>query len=194
MFRKMNFQNHALIVVACFILFAAVVRILPHPWNFTPAGAMALFSGAKLGRSWQAFLLPLIALFSGDLFVGFHRLMPVVYFSFCVSVLIGIAFRRRQSLKPLSAATFLGALQFFLITKFGVWALGNFYPRALAGLTTCFIAAIPYFGNTLAGDSTRSFFSEDLPISSAGALPPAVPARQPCQDTVIEPAAALPLL
>ncbi len=96
MFRKMNFQNHALIyrisVVACFILFAAVVRVLPHPWNFTPVGAMALFSGAKLGRSWQAFLLPRIALFSGDLFVGFHRLLPGVYFSFCVSVLIGIAF------------------------------------------------------------------------------------------------------
>lgn len=79
--------------------------------------------------------------------------MPVVYFSFCISVLIGIAFRQRQSLKLLSAATFLGALQFFLITNFGIWALENFYPRSLAGLTTCFIAAIPYFGNTLAGDS-----------------------------------------
>ncbi|MGB2667772.1 MAG: DUF6580 family putative transport protein [Candidatus Acidiferrum sp.] len=157
MFREVNLQNHALVyrisVVACFILFAAVVRILPHPWNFTPVGAMALFSGAKLGRSWQAFLFPLIALFCGDLFVGFHRLMPVVYFSFCISVLIGIAFRQRQSLKLLSAATFLGALQFFLITNFGIWALENFYPRSLAGLTTCFIAAIPYFGNTLAGDS-----------------------------------------
>lgn len=79
--------------------------------------------------------------------------MPVVYFSFCVSVLIGIAFRRRQSLKPLSIATAFGALQFFLITNFGVWVLENFYPRSLSGLTTCFIAAIPYFGNTLAGDS-----------------------------------------
>ncbi|MGB9468670.1 MAG: DUF6580 family putative transport protein [Candidatus Acidiferrum sp.] len=157
MFWKMNFNKTALIyrisIVACFILFAAFVRILPHPWNFTPVGAMALFSGAKLGRSWKAFLFPLIALFCGDLFVGFHRLMPVVYFSFCLSVWIGIAFRRRQSLKPLSAATFLGALQFFLITNFGVWALENFYPRSLAGLTNCFIAAIPHFGNTLAGDS-----------------------------------------
>jgi Family of unknown function (DUF6580) len=44
-------------------------------------------------------------------------------------------------------------MQFFLTTNFAVWVLGNFYPRSLAGLTTCFIAAIPYFGNTLAGDS-----------------------------------------
>jgi hypothetical protein len=38
-------------LVLGFILFAAVVRILPHLWNFAPVGAMALFSGAKLGRS-----------------------------------------------------------------------------------------------------------------------------------------------
>jgi hypothetical protein len=157
MFGKMNsdrdFLIYRLLIVLCFILFAAVVRILPHPWNFTPVGAMALFSGAKLGRSWKAFLFPLVALFCGDLFIGFHRLMPIVYFSFCLSVLIGIAFRDRQSLKPLSAATFLGALQFFLITNFGVWALENFYPHSLAGLTACYIAGIPFFGNTLLGDA-----------------------------------------
>jgi hypothetical protein len=66
-------------IVLCFILFAAIVRILPHPWNFTPVGAMALFSGAKLGRNWKAFFLPLAALFVGDIFVGFHKLMLAVY-------------------------------------------------------------------------------------------------------------------
>src|ERR1700675_4616772 len=81
-------------IALCFILFAAIVRILPHPWNFTPVGAMALFSGAKLGRSWKAFFLPLTALFVGDVFVGFHKLMFVVYLSFCLSVLIGIIFRK----------------------------------------------------------------------------------------------------
>jgi hypothetical protein len=140
-------------IVLCFIFFAAVVRILPHPWNFTPVGAMALFSGAKLGRSWKAFLSPLAALFCGDLFTGLHRLMPVVYLSFCISVLIGIAFRNRQSMKPLSLATFLGALQFFVVTNFGLWALSDFYPHSLVGLSTCYIAGIPFFGNTFAGDA-----------------------------------------
>lgn len=156
MFRKMNSASRLLIfrvvIILCFILSAAVARILPHPWNFTPLGAMALFSGAKLGRTWRAFLCPLVALFCGDLFVGFHRLMPMVYFSFCLSVLIGIAFENRQSLKPLSAATFLGAAQFFLITNFSVWALGNSYPHSLGGLTACYIAGLPFFGNTIAGD------------------------------------------
>jgi hypothetical protein len=153
-----NFVHFRVLIVLCFIAFAATVRILPHPWNFTPVGAMALFSGAKLGRSWKAFLFPLAALFCGDLFIGFHRLMPVVYFSFCVSVLIGIAFRNPQTFGPLSVATFLGALQFFIVTNFGVWALGNFYAHSVSGLATCYIAGIPFFGNTLAGDAFYSMF------------------------------------
>ncbi|MGB7436392.1 MAG: DUF6580 family putative transport protein [Candidatus Acidiferrum sp.] len=156
MFRKMNSGSNSsmyrIAIILSFILFAAIVRIFPHPWNFTPLGAVALFSGAKLSRSWKAFLFPLAALFCGDVFIGFHRLMPVVYLSFCVSVLIGMAFRKRQSLKPLAAATFLGALQFFLITNFGVWAMSNFYPHSPAGLVTCYVAGIPYLGNTLASD------------------------------------------
>jgi hypothetical protein len=157
MFRPVNSDRHSvafrIVIILCFILFAAIVRILPHPWNFTPVGGMALFSGAKLGRSWTAFLFPLAALFVGDCFVGFHRLMPIVYCSFCLSVLIGIAIRHRQSLKLISAATFLSALQFFLITNFAFWMFTTSYPHTLAGLASCYIAGLPLFGNTLAGDA-----------------------------------------
>lgn len=150
------------VLMLCFILFAAVVRILPHPWNFTPVGAMALFSGAKLGRSWKAFLFPLAALFSGDLFGGIYafRIMSLVYFSFCLSVLIGMAFRHRQSPLPLSLAAFSGALQFFLLSNFAAWAFLATYPHNFAGLVSCYLAGIAYFGNTLVGDAfyTTLFF------------------------------------
>jgi hypothetical protein len=140
-------------IILCFILFAAILRILPHPWNFTPVGAMALFAGVKLGRSWKAFLVPLVSLFAGDLFIGFHQLTLAVYLSFCLSVLIGATFRNRQSAGPLSLATLLGATQFFLITNFAIWALMTTYPRTVSGLMACYIAGIPLFGNTLAGDA-----------------------------------------
>ena len=65
-------------VIACFILFAACVRILPHPWNFTPVGAMALFGGAKLRNPWAAFLFPLAALFVGDLIVGISPVQRIL--------------------------------------------------------------------------------------------------------------------
>jgi hypothetical protein len=159
MFGKMSVDDsgwfYRSFVVVSFILFAAVVRTLPHPWNFTPVGAMALFSGAKLGRSWKAFVLPLAALFCGDLFAGLYsaKIMAFVYFSFCLSVLIGVAFRHRQSPLWLSLATFAGALQFFSLSNFAIWAFGTTYTHDLSGLVTCYVAGIPYFGNTLAGDA-----------------------------------------
>jgi hypothetical protein len=145
------------VIVVCLIAFAAVVRILPHPWNFTPLGAMALFSGAKLGRSSKAFLVPLAALFFGDLFVGLHWLMPVVYLSFALSVAIGIFFRSRQSFGPLAIATLVGATQFFLTTNWAMWAFGTTYPKSLSGLLACYAAGVPFFGNTLAGDAFYAF-------------------------------------
>jgi hypothetical protein len=140
-------------IILCFILFAAIARVLPHPWNFTPVGAMALFAGAKLGRSWMAFLLPLAALFAGDVFVGLHKLMLVVYLSFALSVLIGILFRKSQSAGPLALATLLGATQFFLMTNFAVWAFLTGYAKTFSGLITCYAVGFPLLGNTLAGDA-----------------------------------------
>ena len=41
---------------------------------------------------------------------------------------------------------------FFIVTNFGVWLVGNLYPKTLAGLAGCYVAAIPFFRNTLAGN------------------------------------------
>jgi uncharacterized membrane protein len=141
------------ILAAVMIVLAAVVRILPHPWNFTPIGAMAIFSGAMLRDRRVAFLFPLLALFVGDLFVGLHRLIPIVYASFLLSVLIGTSLANRRTMHRISGAVFLGALQFFLITNFAIWRVFDTYPHTPAGLAACYIAGLPLFGNTLAGDA-----------------------------------------
>jgi hypothetical protein len=135
------------------ILIAAALRIAPHPWNFTPIGAMALFSGAVVRDRRLAFFFPLLALFVGDIFVGFHKLMPVVYASFLLSVLIGRWLQNHRTLERITGATLLGAAQFFTVTNFAMWAFGSFYPRTLAGLAACYVAGIPFFWNTLAGDA-----------------------------------------
>jgi hypothetical protein len=148
------------VLAAVLITLAAVLRIVPHPWNFTPIGAMALFSGAMFRDRRLAFLFPLVALFAGDLFVGLHRLIPVVYASFLLSVLIGTCLRNHRSVLGIGGAIFLGALQFFLVTNFAVWQLFGTYPHTPAGLAACYLAGLPFFGNTLAGDAlyTTLFF------------------------------------
>ena len=141
------------ILAAAMIILAAVLRIVPHPWNFTPIGAMALFSGAMFRDRRVAFLFPLVALFAGDLFVGFHRLIPVVYASFLLSVCIGTGLANRRGILRVGGAVFLGALQFFLITNFAIWRVFDTYSHTPTGLAACYIAGLPFFGNALAGDA-----------------------------------------
>jgi hypothetical protein len=149
--QKENLLYRTLLALAIIAL-AAALRIAPHPWNFTPVGAMALFSGAIIRDRRVAFIFPLLAVFAGDIFIGFHKLMPVVYASFLVSVAIGFWLRDRRTVGRISAATLLGSVQFFLVTNFAVWAVGLSYPRDTAGLAACYVAGIPFFWNTLAGD------------------------------------------
>jgi hypothetical protein len=113
---------------------------------------MALFSGAVIRNRVMAFVLPLLAMLAGDFFIGFHKLMPVVYVSFVISTAIGLWLRERRSVGRLGGAVLVGAIQFFLVTNFGVWAFLNSYPKTLAGLMACYAAGVPFFWNTLAGD------------------------------------------
>ncbi|HKN77379.1 MAG TPA: DUF6580 family putative transport protein [Candidatus Acidoferrum sp.] len=150
--QKENLLYRTLLALAIIVL-AAALRIAPHPWNFTPVGAMALFSGAILKDRRLAFVFPLLALFAGDIFIGLYKLMPIVYASFLVSVAIGFWLRDRRTVARISAATLLGAIQFFLVTNFAVWAFDLSYPHTRTGLLACYVAGIPYFWNTLAGDA-----------------------------------------
>jgi hypothetical protein len=141
------------ILAAVMIILAAVLRIAPHPWNFTPIGAMALFSGAMFRDRRVAFLFPLVALFVGDLFVGLYRIIPIIYASFLLSILIGTRLANRRSILRIGGAVFLGALQFFLVSNLAIWKFFDTYPHTLAGLAACYIVGLPLFGNTLAGDA-----------------------------------------
>jgi len=135
------------------IVLAAALRIAPHPWNFTPVGAMALFSGAVLKDRRLAFLFPLVALFVGDVFIGLYKIIPIIYASFLVSVAIGLWLRDRRTIARITLATLLGAIQFFLVTNFAVWQFLKGFPHTASGLAACYIAGIPFFWNTLAGDA-----------------------------------------
>jgi hypothetical protein len=141
------------IVILGMIALTAVLRIVPHPWNFTPVGAMALFSGAVVKDRRLAFLFPVLALFAGDLFVGFHKLMPMVYASYLINVALGYWIRNRRTVWRISGITLLGAIQFFLVSNFAVWAFLDAYPRNIAGLIACYVGGLPLFWNTLAGDA-----------------------------------------
>ena len=150
--QKETLLYRALLALVLIVL-AAALRIAPHPWNFTPVGAMALFSGAVLKDRRLAFLFPLVALFVGDVFIGLYKIIPIIYASFLVSVAIGLWLRDRRTVARISLATLLGAIQFFIVTNFAVWQFLKGFPHTASGLAACYIAGIPFFWNTLAGDA-----------------------------------------
>jgi hypothetical protein len=149
-----EFLNPRTLVITVIVFIAAALRLAPHPMNFAPIGALALFGGAYFSSKQVAIAVPVLSLVAGDLFIGFHRLVPYVYASFLVSVAIGFWLRRKRSPSRICAATLAGAIQFFLVTNFAVWAVSiGSYPKTAGGLAECYIAGIPYFWNTLAGDA-----------------------------------------
>jgi hypothetical protein len=145
--------NHArLLAILSAIVAAAALRLLPHPPNFTPIAAMALFGGAYLGRRGLAFIAPLAALFLSDAIIGFHSYMWATYLSMALIVLLGWAVRARITFVRVGAAAVASSVLFFLLTNFSVWLGSSVYPQTFAGLAACYVAAIPFFQNTLAGD------------------------------------------
>ena len=134
------------------IVAAAATRLLPHPPNMTSVTALALFGGAYFASPWLAFAVPLLALLGSDLILGFYPDMEVQYLSFAVVICIGLTLRQQRSIARVATAAVASAVSFFVLTNFGVWALGTLYPKTLVGLEACFVAAIPFFRNTLIGD------------------------------------------
>lgn len=132
----------------------ALYRILPHPANFTPVMAFALFAGAKLDDRRVAFLLPLLAMLLSDLVIGFHSTMLFVYAGMVLAVALGLLIRRRRGFFPVASAALAGSLGFFVITNFGAWLHSpGLYSRDWAGLAASYIAAIPFYQNSLLSDA-----------------------------------------
>ena len=138
------------------VLAAAATRVLPHPPNLTSIAAVAMFAGAHFDDRRLAFAIPICAMLVSDVILGFHSGVPAVYVSICVIVGLGLLLRSRRQPALIAATAVAGALLFFAITNFSVWALGGLYPRTTAGLAACYIAALPFLRNTLIGDLAYS--------------------------------------
>ncbi len=144
--------------LALLVLMADASRLLPHPPNFAPIGAMALFGGAAIMSRFSAFAVPFAAMVLSDLAIGFHPAMPVVYACFAFYVVLGFWLRSRKTALNIAGTALFGAVVFFVVTNFANWMMYsqapyNTYTRDFAGLVNCFVMAIPFFGNTLAGDA-----------------------------------------
>jgi len=154
-------------IIVAMVIIAALSRLLPHAWNVTPIGGMALFGAAYFAKKYWAYIIPFAALWVSDIilnntihassfegFVLFPSYAVWTFLAFGLMIFLG-----SKTLKKITAINVIGtsisaSLIFFLVTNFGSWAVDptNLYTNDLSGLITCMSAGLPFFWNTLAGD------------------------------------------
>ncbi|MFA5005278.1 MAG: DUF6580 family putative transport protein [Candidatus Omnitrophota bacterium] len=127
------------------ILIGILLRFVPHAANFTPVAAIALFAGVYLNKK-QAFIVPLLLMVISDLFLGMHNVVLFTWGSFALVTLLGFAVRKQKSVMGVISGAALSSILFYLITNFGVWAMG-WYPRDGQGLLNCYILGLPFLRN-----------------------------------------------
>lgn len=127
------------------------MRLLPHPANFAPIAAIAIFGGAVLPRK-LAVWVPLGAMVVSDLFLGMHDTILVTWGCYALIALASSHWLRKPNLLRGVALTVGSSVSFFVVTNFAVWVVSGMYAHTWAGLAQCYYMALPFFRGTIAGD------------------------------------------
>jgi hypothetical protein len=131
-----------------------MARVAPHAPNVTPIAASAVFAGMVLRSRALALAVPIAALLLSDLVVGSYdwRIMGVVYAALALPALLA-RWGRARPVVVLAPLVLSSSLLFFATTNFAVWAFSGMYAHDLHGLVHCYVAALPFLWNTVAGDA-----------------------------------------
>ncbi len=150
-----SIKSPRFLVLSLMVLAAAATRALPlfipHIWNFTAVGALAIFAGAQFKDKRIALFMPLAAMALSDLFIG-NGFDAVVYSGFIAMVVCGMLVNKRQSLPNLILSGIAGAIIFYLITNFALFYPVSMYPHNFSGIIASYVAALPFLNNMLAGN------------------------------------------
>ncbi len=136
------------------ILLGAVLRVLPHPANFAPIAAVALFGAVYIKDKRLALALPFAAMIISDVFIGFDSLESrlIIYGTFLAIGLMGLWIRNHKNIYTVIGGSVLGSVTFYLVTNL-VWLYpAKMYPHTIAGQMESYTNALPFFRYTLLGD------------------------------------------
>jgi hypothetical protein len=148
------------------VILAAMARFIPHPFNFTPIAALALFGGAYFTNRWQALLVPMASMLLSDTILeittgwGFHSGMITVYTAFSLVSFLGMFLLKNVNLTRTISASLISSLIFFLITNFAFLypeslmadQITGTYPHNLNGIMSSYVAGLPFLKNQILGD------------------------------------------
>ena len=146
-------MKNTFLPVAFLIVLAAITRFIPHPFNFTAIGAMALFSGANFKDKRFAYLMPIGVMLLTDWFLGFHFSILPVYACFAFTVWMGTKISNKQNAGTVVGSSLISSIVFFLVTNLPLWYLDrHLYAMTMQGTLQSYTMALPFFSNQIIGD------------------------------------------
>ena len=162
----MNKINLSFIYVAGIIFVIILSRLFSNVfeiWNFTPLAAIALFGAAHFRNKYFMFLIPMLAVYLSDLcinyfiynksFIWFYDGFLWQYSVYLLIIILGIfLFKNKININKVILGSLASSFIFYMISNFGVWFLSSMYSKDLAGLVSCYVAAIPFYKWTMLGD------------------------------------------
>jgi len=153
-FHAMDLSPGELSLAMSLVALDVVARAAPHAPNVTPIAASAVFAGMVLRSRALAVAVPISALLLSDLVTGSYdwRIMGVVYAALALPAFLA-RWGRVRPMVVLAPLVLSSSLLFFATTNFAVWAFSGMYAHDLNGLVLCYVAALPFFYNTVAGDA-----------------------------------------
>ena len=140
-------------LVAALIVLALIGRVMPHPANFTPVLAVAIFAGALLPAR-LAYVVPLVAIALSDLIMGgpLDWSNLAVYGALLASAALGQWLAPRRTWVRSAGVALVSSVLFFVVTNFAVWAMPQgLYAHTFEGFVECYVLAIPFFRNEALG-------------------------------------------
>lgn len=147
------------------VSFVAIMRLIPHPANFTPLFALTLFTARYSQNLFWAIVIPQGALLASNIFLGFSKsALVTALFNLCISIGARHTLCKNQSrqLFWLTGSIFVPVL-FFFVSNFFVWIDSSFFSKNIEGLISCYTYAIPFALAPITSTVVYSIFFFELP-------------------------------
>ena len=162
-----NDEKLALVLIVA----GAASRLLHLPPNIAAVTGVTLLAGFAIRNIWLALLVPITAMALADVVLGWYPGVLATYAGMAAGVFLarGLLLPKLTALR-LIGTTFLASLAFFILSNFGTW-LEGWYGYTFDGLVACFVAAIPFWQNSLIADFTSTALAFGLFLLARRALP-----------------------
>lgn len=154
-----------LLVILVSVVSTGAMRLLSFYFtllsNFTPMGAVAIFSGAYFADKWKAGLLSVITLFVTNIFINYLYTSNIIWFntsslwlyaSLIIMIMIG-SFIKKVNVTNVLLASLASVAVHWLLTDIEPWLYSSYYDKGLLGYGESLLMAIPFERNMLLADA-----------------------------------------